>query len=79
MIAAREERDADRVENYVKYTEHPTQTNSQEIVCGTCAKAFYVDEQTFHDLSRAIEFDIDNQFVCDDCVEEFHRQAYDDR
>jgi hypothetical protein len=79
MHGTREERDADRIENYVKYCDHETDLNRNEIFCATCAKRFYADDAAFEQFSRAVENDLDNPFVCDDCLEENNESAYAER
>ena len=76
MPQLREEADADRVENYVAITDFKTEQNVNELYCATCGKLFYVDQQTRDKFSRAMEHDLDNQFICDRCRAEDEEMAY---
>jgi hypothetical protein len=72
----REEFDADVATEPVP-TDYRTETNSNEVPCSVCGKTFYVDDQTKQDIERALENDIEDPFVCVDCVEaEYDELAY---
>lgn len=76
MPKLREEADADRVENIVEITDFKTDQNKYELFCGSCGKAFYVDKETSESFNRAMEHDLDNQFLCSDCEREQDEMAY---
>jgi hypothetical protein len=57
-------------------TEFPTERNKYEMRCGACHELFYVDETTYNQVRRAVEFDpADDPFRCDDCEEEYGEEA----
>ena len=62
----REEFDADVVTGPIP-TDYRTEENRNEVACSLCNKAFYVDDQSRHELERALENDLDEVFVCPDC------------
>ena len=59
--------DADRKENYVSITDFITEQNKYEFSCGKCGKIFYADKPTFENINRAVERDLDNSFLCENC------------
>ena len=71
----REEFDADAVARPVP-TDYRTETNRYEVPCSGCGKNFYVDEETRRELDRALENDLDDQFICFDCEEQQDELAY---
>ena len=75
----REEIDPDLSEKYTAFTDQKTGLNQHEIYCGTCAKVFYTDEVNSDQFRRALDHDLDNPFVCDDCKREYEELAYEDR
>ena len=54
-----------------------TERNEHEVRCGMCARAVYVDEETFRFVSEAIESGLDNPFRCEICEEEYDDLAYE--
>ena len=76
MQAIREERDSDRLESYSRQSEVETITHRNEVVCGSCARILFVDDETINNLARALEAEQDNQFMCDECSEELQDQAF---
>ncbi len=54
-----------------------TERNEHEVRCGMCARAVYVDEETFRFVSEAIESGLDNPFRCEVCEEEYDDLAYE--
>lgn len=76
MQAIREERDSDRLDEYSRQSEVETITHRNEVVCGSCARILFVDDETAANVSRALEIDPDNQFMCDECSEELQDQAF---
>ena len=52
-------------------TSFMTEQNEHEVRCGMCARAIYVDEETFHSGNEAIESGLDNPFRCETCAEEY--------
>jgi hypothetical protein len=48
-----------------------TPENQHPLHCSECADLYYVDETTYRDVMRAVEFDpSENPFICDRCSEE---------
>ena len=76
MPHLREEADADRIENYVAMTDHKTEQNLYELFCASCGRVMYVDGETKEQFNRAMQHDLDNQFVCDKCQQEQDEMAY---
>ncbi len=58
-------------------TSFMTERNEHEVRCGMCARAAYVDEETFRFVSEAIESGLDNPFRCEICGEEYDDLAYE--
>jgi hypothetical protein len=54
-----------------------TERNEHEVRCGMCAKAIYVDDETYQFGSEAIESGLDNPFRCETCAEEYDDLAYE--
>ena len=54
-----------------------TENQQQEIRCSVCGKLYYVDEETFRELERQIKYDLDNQFLCDECEREYQDAAFE--
>ena len=48
-----------------------------EVRCGMCAKAIYVDEETFRSASEAIDSGLDSPFRCEICAEEYDDLSYE--
>lgn len=53
-----------------------TERNEHEVRCGMCGRIGYVDEETFHFVSDAINAGLDNPFSCEVCEEEYDDLAY---
>lgn len=52
-------------------TRMKTPENPYPLHCSECAEVFYVDESTYGDFMKAIEFDpSENPFTCERCSEE---------
>ena len=79
MNHIREERDGDCVENYVKYSDYKTALNTHLVFCAACAKGIYVDDERFENFNRAIDHSVDNQILCENCLEEYNVLAHADR
>ncbi|HAF14472.1 MAG TPA: hypothetical protein DCK93_12110 [Blastocatellia bacterium] len=58
-------------------TSFMTERNEHEVRCGMCARAVYVDEETFRFVSEAIASGLDNPFRCEVCEEEYDDLAYE--
>ena len=58
-------------------TPFQTERNEHAVRCGMCARAGYVDEETFHFVSEAIESGRENPFRCEVCAEEYDDLAYE--
>jgi hypothetical protein len=76
MPHLREEADADRIENYLSMTDHRTDLNQYELLCGSCGRSVFVDKDTSAHFRRAMEHDLDNLFLCDHCQTEMDELAY---
>lgn len=66
----REELDSDRFTSRTIPTRLRTDLNTQIVSCSACGDAYYVDQETFDLLHRAMGFDPDNQFTCPRCEDE---------
>ncbi|MGH9882573.1 MAG: hypothetical protein ACRD6N_14140 [Pyrinomonadaceae bacterium] len=58
-------------------TSFMTERNEHEVRCGMCARAVYVDEETYRFVSEAVESGLDNPFRCEVCAEEYDDLAYE--
>ncbi|HKY26762.1 MAG TPA: hypothetical protein VJM12_02325 [Pyrinomonadaceae bacterium] len=58
-------------------TSFMTERNEHEVRCGMCARAVYVDEETYQFVSDAIKSGLDNPFRCEICEEEYDDLAYE--
>ena len=76
MPHLREEADADYMENCGSMTDYRTQLNKHEVLCGSCGRTVFVDDEINEQFHRAIEHGQDNQLVCDQCREESDDLAY---
>jgi hypothetical protein len=54
-----------------------TEQNDHEVRCGMCARAVFVDEETYRFTSDAINSGLDNPFRCEVCSEEYDDLAYE--
>jgi hypothetical protein len=54
-----------------------TEQTEHEVRCGMCAKAIYVDEETFRSASEAINSGLDSPFRCEICAEEYDDLSYE--
>jgi hypothetical protein len=52
-------------------TSFMTDRNEHEVRCGLCARAAYVDEESFRLVSEAIDSGLENPFRCEICAEEY--------
>lgn len=76
MPQVREELDADFLKT-IEPTEYMTDINRYELPCGVCGRTLYVDAQTLRDFERALEHDLDNQFICSECEQDYEDLAYE--
>jgi hypothetical protein len=58
-------------------TSFMTEQNEHEVRCGMCARAVYVNEETYRFASEAMESGLDNPFRCEVCAEEYDDLAYE--
>lgn len=58
-------------------TQLPTDTNLHEVRCGMCARALYVDNESYRLYMEAINSGLDNPFRCEFCNEEYDDLAYE--
>lgn len=78
MPIARQQFDAD-VARINEPTEYKTDQNIHPLNCGVCGQILYVDRDTFEHHESARECDLDNQFICINCEQEYEDQAYEQR
>ena len=45
-----------------------TERNENEVRCGMCARATYVDKETYEFGREAMKVGLDNPFLCETCV-----------
>lgn len=76
MPRVKEELDADHIKTN-EPTEYKNEVNRFELPCGVCGKTLFVDQKTVRDFERALEHDLDNQFICNDCEREYEDLAYE--
>jgi hypothetical protein len=76
MPQVREKFDPDFVKTN-EPTDYRTDLNCYELPCGVCGRMLYVDETTRRDFERALEHDLDNQFVCAECERDYEDLAYE--
>ena len=58
-------------------TTFKTAENQRELRCGMCGDLYFVDEETFCRVTRAIMEGLDNPFKCGDCEDEYDDLAYE--
>lgn len=76
MPTVRQQFDAD-VARINEPTEYKTELNIHALNCGVCGQIMYVDQETFDRYERAVECDLDNQFICMNCEHEYEDEAYE--
>lgn len=76
MPQVREEFDADFLKT-IEPTEYKTDVNRYELPCSVCGRTMFVDETTLRDFERALEHDLDNQFICAECGRDYEDSAYE--
>jgi uncharacterized protein YlaI len=76
MPKLREEATADTPQIDARYGIYKTEQYPHEVLCGSCSRTLYVDNVTFESFARAVELDPDNQFVCDDCLNEYEDTSH---
>jgi hypothetical protein len=75
MQRIREEYDADLLKTN-EPTEYKTDLNTHELLCSTCGRFLFVDKETAERYEKAMQHDLDNQFICPDCEREQEELAY---
>ncbi len=70
MSILREDFEGD-LERATRPTAYETELNRCELHCGVCGGVLYVDRETMQKHERALEHDIDNQFICYDCERDY--------
>ena len=48
-----------------------------EIRCSICGKPYFADDETFKNLEKMMKYDLDNQFLCDDCEHEYQDAIFE--
>lgn len=76
MPGIREEYDADLVKDD-EPTEYVTAQNQFDLPCGVCGKLLYVNRETLDAYEKAFAQDLDNQFICADCEQDYEDAAYE--
>ncbi len=76
MIRVREEVDADLIKTNLP-TEFETELNRYELPCSVCGRLLYVDQSTLESYEKGMEYDLDNQFTCYECEQEYQDLAYE--
>ena len=76
MVKVKEELDADRAENAMQASRHPTEGKQLDVYCDMCGEVFFVNELTFEKISAALREGFENPFVCNDCRDELGESAY---
>lgn len=74
MPRVKEELDADFIKTN-EPTEYMTDLNRFELPCGVCGKVLFVDQSTVQDLERRLEHDLDHQFICLECEQDYEDLA----
>ena len=54
-----------------------TERNDNEVRCGMCGGAIYVDDDTYEFGSEAIESGLNSPYRCEKCAEEYDDLAYE--
>jgi hypothetical protein len=67
MSRLREEFDADH--EHRRYSENPTAIKDRMVVCSECGRPAFCDGYEYDRLRLSFDADVDNQFVCDHCIE----------
>ena len=58
-------------------TRTETAQNHHALLCSGCDETYYVDESTYHQFMRGIEYDpTDNSFLCEGCIEELAEEEH---
>ena len=73
----RSEYDSDFPKKLHQFKSHRTENHQQEIRCSVCGKLYFVNDETFKRLERLMKYDLDNQFLCDDCEREYQNAAFE--
>ena len=76
-VRIRSEYDGDFPNKLHQIKSYKTEDHQQEIRCGVCGKLYYVDEETFRQLEKMMEYDLDNQFLCEDCERDYQDAAFE--
>lgn len=72
----REEYDADLIKPN-EPTEYKSGLSRYELTCDACGRTLYVDKETLEKYKKAMEYDLDNQFICSECEREYEDLAYE--
>lgn len=72
----RKEYDADLIKPN-EPTEYKTELNRYALPCSECGKPIYVDKETLEGYEKALEQDLDNQFICLECEQEYEDSAFE--
>ena len=68
--------DADLNPEPVHFTELKSGQNPHPLPCSACGRTIYADDAEYERYLRNLEYDPDNQFVCDRCDEEIEAAAH---
>lgn len=75
MTRIREEFDAD-LDRENRPTPYKTDKNRNEVICETCGKPFFIDDEARENVKRAAEHGLGETFVCEECESAYQEAAY---
>jgi hypothetical protein len=73
----RSEYDGDFPNRLQHASPYKSEDHQQEIRCSVCGRLYYVDDETFDRLERSVKYDLDNPFLCEECVREYQDAAFE--
>ena len=76
MTQQREEIDADLNPGPVHFAETRSDRHPHGLICGSCGATVYADDAGYDTYLRSIEYDPDNQFICDRCDIDIETMAH---
>lgn len=79
MHKVREDRDADRIDDYASYSEYKSLQHRNEISCAECGRHLFVDDVTLERLESGAEEGFEDGFLCVDCSDNTEEAFYASR
>jgi uncharacterized protein with PIN domain len=73
----RSEYDGDFPNKLHEVSKFRTENHQQEIRCSVCGELYFVDDEKFKELERLMKYDMDNQFLCDECERKYQDAAFE--